>query len=384
MRRRRTLLVVGAAIVVLAGGGAGAVMWRSAAPAKAPAATAAAVAPRPARVQEVVLQAATQRMTLAGVVAPRIETNLGFRVNGKIIAREVDVGARVVAGQVLARLDPNDLQLARDNAAAALSATEAEEARARADLERYAGLRGSAAYVAQTYDQRLSNANAARARLDQARAQLATAENNLSYAALVADAPGVITGLTMEVGQVVSAGQQVARLARTEELEIQVNIPEQRLGFVGAASDVAFDLWAQPGHSFKARLRELAPAADPATRTYAARFSLIERPPVAALGMTASLIVERRSDDKVAELPMTAIFQQGPSPAVWVVDRASNTVALRPVSVLRWRDDTAVISAGLSDGDLVVTAGVHKLEAGQRVTPRPAANTSLATSAADG
>lgn len=384
MRNRRTLLAVGTAVVVLAGGAAGAVMWRSAPAAKAPAAVTTPEPPRPARVQEVSLQAIVQRMTLAGVVAPRIETNLGFRVAGKIVAREVDVGARVVAGQVLARLDPNDLKLARDNAAAALVATEAEEARARADLERYAGLRGSAAYVAQTYDQRLSTANAAKARLDQARAQLATAENNLGYADLVADAPGVITGLTMEVGQVVSAGQQVTRLARTEELEILVNIPEQRLGFVSEAKDVAFDLWAQPGRTFKARLRELAPAADPATRTYAARFSLIERPPVAALGMTASLTIERRSDEKVAELPMTAIFQQGPAPAVWVVDRASGTVSLRPITVLRWRDDTAVISAGLSDGDLVVTAGVHKLNPGQRVTPRPAVNTSLATRSADG
>lgn len=384
MRNRRTLLAVGTAVVVLAGGAAGAVMWRSAPAAKAPAAVTTPEPPRPARVQEVSLQAIVQRMTLAGVVAPRIETNLGFRVAGKIVAREVDVGARVVAGQVLARLDPNDLKLARDNAAAALVAAEAEEARARADLERYAGLRGSAAYVAQTYDQRLSTANAAKARLDQARTQLATAENNLGYADLVADAPGVITGLTMEVGQVVSAGQQVTRLARTEELEILVNIPEQRLGFVSEAKDVAFDLWAQPGRTFKARLRELAPAADPATRTYAARFSLIERPPVTALGMTANLIIERRSDEKVAELPMTAIFQQGPAPAVWVVDRASGTVSLRPITVLRWRDDTAVISAGLSDGDLVVTAGVHKLNPGQRVTPRPAVNTSLATRSADG
>jgi RND family efflux transporter MFP subunit len=323
-------------------------------------------------------------MTLAGIVAPRIETNLGFRVGGKIVARAVDVGARVVAGQVLARLDPDDLRLARDNAAAALMAADAEAARSRADLERYAGLRRTVAFVPQTYDQRLSAANAAQARLDQARAQLATADNNLGYAALVADAPGVVTGLSMEVGQVVAAGQTVARLARTKELEILVNIPEQRLGFATEANDVTFELWAQPGRSFRARLRELAPAADPATRTYAARFSLIERPAIAALGMTATLALERRSDAKVAELPLTAIFQKGTAPAVWVVDRATGAVALRPVTVLRWRDDTAVISAGLSDGELVVTAGVHKLDAGQRVTPRPAANTSLAARPAEG
>jgi RND family efflux transporter MFP subunit len=323
-------------------------------------------------------------MTLAGVVAPRIETNLGFRVAGKIIAREVDVGARVSPGQVLARLDPADLKLARENAAAALEATSAEATRAQADLDRYAGLRGSSAFVPQIYDQRLSAANAAKARLDQARAQLATAENNLGYAALVADAPGVVTGLTMEVGQVVAAGQHVVHVSRTEELEISVSIPEQRLAFVAQASDATFELWAQAGHSFKARLRELAPAADPMTRTYAARFSLVDRPAIAALGMTATLTLARASDEKVAELPLTAIFQQGSEPAVWVVDRSTGAVALRPVTVVRWRDDAAVISAGLTDGELVVTAGVHKLEAGQRVTPRPASSTSLAARPAEG
>ncbi len=382
MRNKRTFLVVGAAALAIAGGTAGTMIWRSATAAKAPAA--ADAQPRPARVQEVAFRSEVRRMTLAGIVAPRIETNLGFRVAGKIISREVDVGARVTAGQVLARLDPNDLKLARDNAAAAVIAAEAEEARARADLERYAGLRGSTAFVPQMYDQRLSTANAAKARLDQARAQLATAGNNLGYAVLVADASGVVTGLSMEVGQVVSAGQQVARLARTDELEILVNIPEQRLGFVAESRDVTFELWAQPGRTFKAGLRELSPAADPATRTYAARFGLVERPPVTALGMTATLILERPSSEKVAELPITAIFQQGSTPAVWVVDRTSGAVSLRPVTILRWRDDAAVISAGLSDGDLVVTAGVHKLDAGQRVTPRPAANTSLATRQGDG
>jgi RND family efflux transporter MFP subunit len=376
MRNKQVLVVFGVLAVAVAGATVGTVAWRSATAAKTSVTVEAP--PQPARVQKVTFRSETRRMTLAGVVAPRIETPLGFRVGGKIVAREVDVGARVAAGQVLARLDPADLKLARDNAAAAMMAAEADEARAQADLERYAGLRGSAAYVPQVHDQRLSAANMAKARLDQARAQLATAENNLGYATLVATADGVVTGLTMEVGQVVAAGQSVARLARTDELEILVNIPEQRLAFVPEASDVAFELWALPGQTFKARLRELAPAADPTTRTYAARFALGERPPLAALGMTATLTVAHRSTDKVAELPLTAIFQQGIAPAVWVVDRASSTVALRPVTVLRWRDDAAVLSAGISDGELVVTAGVHKLEAGQRVTPRPALNATLA------
>lgn len=376
MHGKRTVLLAGAATLVIAGGVAGSLVWQSATAAK-PAAT--AEPPRPARVQEVAFGHEVRRMTLAGIVAPRIETNLAFRVAGKIIAREVDVGARVTAGQVLARLDPADLKLARDTAAAGLTAAEAEDARARADLERYAGLRGSAAFVPQIYDQRLSAANAARARLDQARAQLATADNNLGYGALIADSDGVVTGLTMEVGQVVAAGQQVARLARTQELEILVNIPEQKLGFVAGTHDATFELWAAPGRVFKARLRELSPAADPATRTYAARFTLLEHPGIAAMGMTASLVVERRSGERIAELPVTAIFQKGTSPAVWVVDRATGTVSLRDVTVARWRDDTAVVTAGVRDGEMVVTAGVHKLDAGQRVVPRPVASGDLAT-----
>ncbi|HJQ60165.1 MAG TPA: efflux RND transporter periplasmic adaptor subunit [Vineibacter sp.] len=376
MRGTRALLVLGGVALIVAGGAVGAMAWRSATPAKTVAT--AEAQPRPARVQEVSFRAETRQMTLAGVVAPRVEASLGFRVAGKIISREVDIGARVTEGQVLARLDPADFRLARDNAQAAVIAAEADEAHAQADLERYAGLRGSAAYVPQVHDQRLSAANMAKARLDQARAQLASAQNNLDYTTLVATASGVVTGLTMEAGQVVAAGQSVARVARTDELEILVNVPEQRLAFIAEATDIAFELWAQPGRSFKARLRELAPAADPTTRTYAARFTLIERPAVAALGMTATLTVAHRSNATVAELPLTAIFQQGATPAVWLVDRATGAVTLRPVTIVRWRDDAAVISAGLADGDLVVTAGVHKLEAGQRVTPRPAANANLA------
>ncbi|MCW5746959.1 MAG: efflux RND transporter periplasmic adaptor subunit [Alphaproteobacteria bacterium] len=382
MRNKRIAVALSIAVLASAGAAGGMMAWKSATAVRTP--VVAEAPPRPARVQEVTFRPETRRMSLAGVVVPRIETNLGFRVSGKIISREVDLGARVKAGQVLARLDPSDLTLARDNAAAAVVAAEAEEARARADLDRYAGLQGTAAFVPQVHDQRLSAANTAKARLDQARAQLATAENNLGYSALVADAPGVVTGLTMEVGQVVAAGQNVARVARTDELEILVNVPEQRLSFAADTSDVSFELWAQPDQRFRARLRELAPAADPTTRTYAARYTLVDRPPLVALGMTATLSIERRSGESVAELPLTAIFQQGTAPAVWLVDRATGAVTLRPVTVQRWRDDTAVISAGVANGDLVVTAGVHKLAAGQRVSPRPTTSTSLATRAADG
>jgi RND family efflux transporter MFP subunit len=232
-------------------------------------------------------------------------------------------------------------------------------------------------------DQRQSLANAAQARLEQAQAQLDTAANNLGYTTLAADSDGIVTALMIEVGQVVSAGQQVAKIARLDELEIRVDVPEQRLALLNGAERVTYELWSEAGAVRGAKLRELAPMADAMTRTYAARFTITERPALIAMGMTATLNLERGSPEQVAEVPLTAIFQQGTGPAVWVVDKGSGAVALRPVVVARWRDDTALIASGLSAGELVVTLGVHKLEAGQRVKPqgRSARDTSVAQSA---
>lgn len=326
---------------------------------------------RPARVAEITYRKQSQSLLLAGTVVPRIESTLGFRVSGKIVQRSVDVGAVVKPGDTIATLDPADYQLAVDNARAALTSAEADYARARADHERYLNLRGSTAFVPQTLDQRQSLASTALARVDQAKSQLSSAENNLAYTVLRADTAGVVTAVQAEVGQVMAQGQGVIRLARLDELEILVGVPEHRLKVVREAKGASFELWSDPGRRHSAKLRELSPSADPVTRTYAARFSVVDPPEFIGLGMTATLGFERPDNVAVAEVPLSAIFQRGTQPAVWVVERDTGTVELRPVAIARWRNDTAAILSGVKEGELIATAGVHKLETGQKVKPLP-------------
>ena len=338
-------------------------------PASASRASASEPVARPARVMEIVYQQRSQALVLAGTVVPRIESTLGFRVAGKIVARTVDVGTIVKPGDPIAQLDPADYRLAVDNARAALASADADYTRAKADHERYLNLRGSGAFTPQTLEQRLSLAATTLAKVEQARSQLSSAENNLAYTELHADAPGVVTAVQAEVGQVMTQGQGVVRVARTDELEILVGVPEHRLKAVRKADAARFELWSDPGHRHAAKLRELSPSADPMTRTYPARFSVIDPPEFIGLGMTATLSFERPDGAPVAEVPLSAIFQRGTQPAVWVVDRQSGSVALRPVTIARWRDDTAAIASGVKDGEIIATAGVHKLEAGQKVKP---------------
>ncbi len=324
---------------------------------------------RPARVMEITYQQRSQSLVLAGTVVPRIESTLGFRVAGKITARTVDVGTIVKPGDLIAQLDPSDYRLAVDNARAALASADADYTRAKADHERYLNLRGSGAFTPQTLEQRQSLAATTFARVEQAKSQLSSAANNLAYTELRADAPGVVTAVQAEVGQVMTQGQGVVRVARTDELEILVGVPEHRLKAVRQAKAASFELWSDPGHRHAATLRELSPSADPMTRTYPARFSVIDPPEFIGLGMTATLAFEQPDAAPVAEVPLSAIFQRGTQPAVWVVDKQSGTVTLRPVTIARWRDDSAAIASGVKDGEMIATAGVHKLEAGQKVKP---------------
>src|SRR4051812_19663270 len=360
---RKTLLATAtagaAALIAL-----GAFSWKA-----TPAAAPADPVIRPARVAEIKFRSHMHSLMLAGTVVPRIETTLGFRVAGKVISREVDVGSAVQAGQLIARIDPTDYRLAVDNARAALASAEADYARAKADLDRYQALRGSAAFMTQTLDTRQSISSTTLAKVDQAKSQLATAENNLAYTELRADAAGVITAVVAEVGQVLPQGQGMMKLARSEELEISVGVPENRLKIVREASRITFELWSDLGQRYSAKLRELSPSADPLTRTYSARFSVIDPPDFIGIGMTASLTLAKPDPEKLAEVPLTAIFQKGKEPAVWVVDKATGTVALRPVVISRWRDETALITSGVQDGEIIATAGVHKLEPGQKVRP---------------
>lgn len=307
----------------------------------------------------------------SGEVRARIETTLGFRVAGKIVERRVDLGQSVKAGQVLARLDPAD---------AGLQATQAEAqlALAAADLARYRDLKARNYISASALDARETTFKAAAAQ-----AQLS--KNQASYTTLVADRNGVIEQVLAEPGQVVSAGQAVFRLAPDGEREIAIALPEGELsGFkLGQAAEVTF--WAASGPTAKplvGRLREVSPVADPATRTFGARVSLKDADPLLPLGMTATVrFPTGTAGARKLIVPLTAIFQQGNQPAVWIVMQsgtpgggADNTVKLQPVSVSAYTDSGAVVSGGLAGGEQIVAAGVNLLTSGEKVRVAPQAN----------
>lgn len=290
----------------------------------------------------------------SGEIRARHETQLGFRIGGKIVERLVDAGARVQAGQVLIRLDPGDTGLQA-------SATEAQYQLADAEAKRYRELHNQN-FVSQ------SALDAKEAALKAAAAQAGLAGNQANYTTLRADYAGVIAATLAEVGQVVSAGQAVLRLAQDGEREVAIAIPESQFAGlkVGAPADVS--LWSSGNEAshFSGRLRELSPAAEPVSRTYAARVALSGADARAALGMTAQ--VRFKSNDKRDKLivPLSAIFQQGDQAAVWVV-AADYSISLRQVEVAAYRDNGAVIVGGVAAGERIVSAGVHKLSAGEKI-----------------
>jgi RND family efflux transporter MFP subunit len=322
---------------------------------------------RPVKTAVVSFREAGRTLSLAGTVTARTESPLAFQVAGKMVERRVDAGATVKAGAVIARLDPEDYRLRVREAQAALSSAEADLARSRADLDRYARLKESQVFVQAVYDQRLAAANVAGSSVQRARSALKIAENQLGYAELLAPADGIVTRVIAEPGQVVQAGQAILTLAQDDGLEVSVGVPENRIEEVKAARSVQVSLWAESGSEQTAVLRELSPSADPATRTYTARFSLPNPTAGTQLGMTATVKIHQPLTRPVARLPLSAIFQKGSTPAVWVVDTATGAVTLTPVDVAAFREDGAWISGGITEGQVVVAAGVNKVDAGQKV-----------------
>jgi RND family efflux transporter MFP subunit len=303
--------------------------------------------------------------TLVGLVKARVESNLGFRVSGKIARRLVDSGARVKAGQPLAILDETDWQLQLQQAQAALAAARTARDQAVAERDRIAELRSKGWSTASDLDRAKAAADQAIGAFVQAERAVVLQQNALSYATLVADADGVVTATLAEPGQVVAAGQAVITLAHSGEREAFVSVPETMLERVrtGAAT---VTLWSQPGKSYAARLRELTPSADPATRTYPARFSIVDAGPEIALGMTATVTIADASSS-VALLPLAAILDDGHGPAVFVVNPQTGALERRPVTVNGYDAQQAIISAGLSEGEQVVALGVQKLHEGDVV-----------------
>ena len=349
---------------------------------------------RPVRVTRALAADAQAVTTYAGEIKARYETDMSFRVGGKILARLVDAGAMVKKGQALARLDAQDANLNAAAARANLAAADSELEFAKGELARYEDLLAKKFVAQGVYDQKLNAHKAAVAKRDSAAAQSSVSGNQAGYSTLTADADGVVTAVTAEPGQVVAAGQAVVRIARLGEKDAVINVAENQLAAVKANPRARIGLWSNPGKLYAGTVREIAAAADPATRTYTVKVKIDDADEALRWGMSAtvgfvaagaaaaksaaastastSLSAPATAASRAILLPMTALTQiddkAGARPAVWVVG-ADNKVKLVPVSVGNYTEQGAVIESGLAGGEMVVIAGVHKLQAGQQVKP---------------
>lgn len=314
---------------------------------------------RPALTHVVGAQDGGNTNVYSGEIRARYEAQLGFRVGGKLVERLVDAGAAVKAGQPLARLDASD-------AALQAGAAEAQYRVAEADTQRYRELHAKG-FVSQ------AALDAKEAALKSAAAQAGLTRNQSAYTTLRAGRNGVVAATLAEAGQVVSAGQPVLRVAYDGEREVAISIPESKLAGLKVGVPAEVTLWAGEGEAavYRGRLRELAPAADPVSRTYPARIALDQADARLALGMTARVTLAGASTGSGQEqsrylVPLSAIFQQGDQSAVWVV-AADRSVGLRNVKVAAYRDDGALVAEGLAAGERIVVAGVHMLAPGEKI-----------------
>ncbi|MCJ2024295.1 efflux RND transporter periplasmic adaptor subunit [Methylobacterium sp. J-067] len=326
-----------------------------------------AVTPEPPLVQTVAVAPATGALArYTGVIRARTESNLGFRVGGKIAERLVDPGDHVRLGQPLMRLDRTDFSLALNAARASVEAARAQMVKARADEERSRKLVGDGWTSKQTYDQNKAAADAAIAQLANAEAQASQIANQAGYSELQADADGVVMEVPSEPGQVVAAGQTVVKLARDGAREAEVFLPEASRHL--AKGTASATLYAEGEATYPARLRELSATADPATRTYRARYILSGGGEAAPLGATVTLRLKpAQGQVAMVSVPLGALFDQGGGSAVWRYDADTQTVAAQPVTVARLSEESAEVAAGLNPGDRIVSLGAHLLKAGQPV-----------------
>lgn len=339
---------------------------------------AAPEAPRNALVAHPQVADALNAEVYSGDVHARFESQLGFRVNGKIKTRLVDVGNHVDAGQVLAELDPLDLKLQVASANANLSSARANRDLAQSEFDRYRPLLDKH-YISQTQFDTVSNTlRAAQAQLQQAQAVFAVAQNQAAYTSLRADHAGVITAINAEAGQVVNAGQTVATLARDGAFEVEIAVPENRIGAYSVGNPVAIESWADAGKQLAGHLREISPEADRTTRTYRVRVSFDDAALAPRLGQTARVYFVDANTSAQILIPLAALYELGGKPAVWVVDAKTHQVRLAPVNVAAYREQGVTISGGVSARDWIVTAGVHKLREGQAVAPIDALNRAIA------
>ena len=321
---------------------------------------------RPVLVATVHYEPESPERSFVGTIKPRVETDMGFRVPGKVAKRLVEVGQIVEVGQPLAMLDEVDLKLQAEQAEAEQKAATGVVAQAVAAEQRAKDLRARGWSTDAQMDQVKAAADEARARLNRADRSVELTKNSLSYTTLVADTRGVVTATLIEPGQVVGSGQTAIRVARFGEKEVVVAIPETLVGFARSGS-ARVGLWSEPDKTYAASLRELAPSADPATRTYLAKFSLPDADDRVALGMTATLTLADPKSERVARLPLSALFNQGQGASLYVADPKTGNVSLKPVTVKSYQTKDVVITGGVDEGADVVVLGVQKLDPAQKV-----------------
>lgn len=302
-----------------------------------------------------------------GEVKPRYQSDLSFRVAGKMLSRLVDVGASVKRGDILARLDTQDYRNRLRSAAADAISAKAELVEARAREARQAKLFKDGWTTRANYDTALRNLRVAEAKLAAVKAGLDLSRDQLRYTELKADFDGVVTAVGAEAGQNVSAGQMVAKLARPDDKDGVFNIAEAAFAEV-RNTQIAVVVWplSNPDLTVEGAVREIAPVADPATRTYAVKVTLKDPPPQIRFGMSIGGRLKGEAALAVA-LPPSALFDKNGSPAVWVFERQSNSLSLRSVTVARYEANSVVVAGGLARGEIVVTAGVNSLRVGQKV-----------------
>ena len=307
-----------------------------------------------------------QSYTYSGEVRGRYESQLAFQVNGKIIKRNVDLGSTVNAGDVLLQIDAKDVTQTVNSYSAQVDSAESHLQLAESDLKRYRELLNAGAISQSQYDQYANAYSVAVAGTRQAQAQYTQGSNQLDYTLLKADKPGVVASIAAETGQVVSAGQTIVTLVQDGEREVEISVPENRIEELRHTAKLTVAFWALPNLTVDGKVREIAPMADATTRTFKVRITLLNLPPEIKLGMTAAVTVVDSSVQQAVNIPLAAVYQEsGNTPAVWVVK--DDTLTLRPVTVGSFGDGTIAILSGLQPGDRIVTAGVHKLNEGQKV-----------------
>jgi len=318
------------------------------------------------RTLRVVSEPFSRGIELSGNVVARYESVLGFQVGGRIISRSVDVGNIVKTGELIAELDPIDYELQVKNLKSEMESALSNYKTALTDEQRFYNLKKENALSQNQYDRQLNIMKLAQGRLESVKAQLQIAQNALQYTRLYCGYPGVISAIFVEAGQVVDKGQAIVRLIRTEGLEVAVSLPENSLSKLSHAQ-LEISLWGDPQAKYKGTIREISPEADPKTRTYLAKIHINQPDHRLTLGRTVQVRFTPKISKSHLRLPITAIRWERGKAMVWVVDKNKLIAMPREVSIGPALGNEVSITSGLTDGEIVVTAGIHKLSPDQTV-----------------